>query len=1135
MKKLKIIAIILVLVSILCLGLVSCKKKEVEYTVSYYDGSTLIATKTAKGAPERLSAPTKTGYRFVEWYEDAGFATPFDFEKERTENVSIYAKYERLAFTVTFVAEGSADVKKTVQYGDTLSDIPAVPERAGYAGSWDTAVFTNITQNMTVNAVYKKKLTVSFLGGLDGTVSAGSFPLLEGESLSMDSVPAVPTVIGKVGVWYVGTAVLNASHLTSLTADLTVTASYSPLVLTVSFISRFGDVDEKTVFDVDYGEDFDIGLMDGVQPVLQEGHTGVWNVQGIDFSVITKNIEVFALYTPYEFSVTFISDRDGVDSVVVENVSYGSVLENIPSAAAYCAAAIAQNPSKYENIRWASNAVSGTDAPITSDTLFFIAYDTVAMITLNLNNAALSQEAFFAPDSVFSDGIPEKFYVGNVLSGTGVQNPLGYKLLGWKNDFDDDIYKTLEGFIIDGEDFSFTAQWKEVVCEVSFPSIPGITFVHTYTQPLPYGSVFEFTVSAPDTNINNVLINGKSVSGPSYSVTLTEDINIAVATDELSAYNLTFFDADGSTFAVRSVTQGQRLGKVPVPDYDEDVYAGVKWIRNGTAFDFSTEISSTMFFSIEYIDRYYMCYLSANDISVGVINVEYGVSEGVAFAYPEGLVNQLFAGWFMDEECTVPATKESVALYGKSFSLYPKLIPYEDYAGGSVVGVWTAGDAMLEFLPSGLVKLYFGMDYYELSYKITGQDIFILDMPVVLVDGDTLIFDATEFSLDAMGDSFIVAWADGGILSVTNQREIADLLPLGYTWYYDADMTVRAYIPSVDSAYIARKLLILYSQKGNLIKVNLNPLLGGSTVGNVSSVNIYVDNGSVQGALPDAQMAGKVFKGWSLSDGTIVNQMFLIRFAGEELDVYANYYDEDFVKLDTLPQASYALQSADSIHFVFFDFYNDESRIVHRIFDMETKTYTESIPYYYTLVSGRYFDDAGNEIVFAEGRVSLTHNGQTQTYPEYTLENTQIAAYYQEYVNNDGDSITNVIHFNLTKKGYVSAASEVIPYIEADDGIYYIDSIGNVKKIDFSEWTEIIIATVPAGYAGEYYYAQEDVTVVISTAGIVEYIIGGEIVNTEFLTESQVGPDTYLLFMSETEITFTQGGAEMGPYVFVKK
>ena len=55
--------------------------------------------------------------------------------------------------TVTFKQNGEANVVKTVKQGEDLTDIPTPKEKTGYTVVWDITDFTNITEDMEVNAV----------------------------------------------------------------------------------------------------------------------------------------------------------------------------------------------------------------------------------------------------------------------------------------------------------------------------------------------------------------------------------------------------------------------------------------------------------------------------------------------------------------------------------------------------------------------------------------------------------------------------------------------------------------------------------------------------------------------------------------------------------------------------------------------------------------------------------------------------------------------------------------------------------------------------------------------------------------------------------------------------------------------
>ncbi len=103
------------------------------------------------------------------------------------------AKIGAYQIKVTFVVDGETCREVFVDYGGTLADIPPVPPVEDAVGAWCSdrqgtpAVFTNITADMTVYAVYKKYYTVTLQGGAGYTLSAetgSESPVKEGESFT---------------------------------------------------------------------------------------------------------------------------------------------------------------------------------------------------------------------------------------------------------------------------------------------------------------------------------------------------------------------------------------------------------------------------------------------------------------------------------------------------------------------------------------------------------------------------------------------------------------------------------------------------------------------------------------------------------------------------------------------------------------------------------------------------------------------------------------------------------------------------------------------------------------------------------------------------------------------------------------
>ena len=77
-----------------------------------------------------------------------------------TDNVTIYAYTNEIipTYTVRFEADGYQVAQYTVRDGETLPEIPAVPNKSGYDGVWDTDLSdTVITGDRIVTAVYTAK------------------------------------------------------------------------------------------------------------------------------------------------------------------------------------------------------------------------------------------------------------------------------------------------------------------------------------------------------------------------------------------------------------------------------------------------------------------------------------------------------------------------------------------------------------------------------------------------------------------------------------------------------------------------------------------------------------------------------------------------------------------------------------------------------------------------------------------------------------------------------------------------------------------------------------------------------------------------------------------------------------------
>ena len=118
----------------------------VTYTITFDSngGNAAASQNMASGsAAFRPANPVRTGYTFVDWYSDSGLTSVYDFSKPVTGNITLYAKWNVIRYTVMFNvngASGTAPASQTVNAGSVIT----MPNgnglsKIGYTfGGWST-------------------------------------------------------------------------------------------------------------------------------------------------------------------------------------------------------------------------------------------------------------------------------------------------------------------------------------------------------------------------------------------------------------------------------------------------------------------------------------------------------------------------------------------------------------------------------------------------------------------------------------------------------------------------------------------------------------------------------------------------------------------------------------------------------------------------------------------------------------------------------------------------------------------------------------------------------------------------------------------------------------------------------------
>lgn len=322
-------------------------------------------------------------------------------------------------YTVTFMYNGEVYSTELVEEGSKIGNIPEPPARTGYTGKWylDDEEFTYdtpITSDITVNAVYTAKTyTVTFTAEDADTAYSKSFEAAYGETVT---APDVPAKTGYTGKWYIGDEEFTSAYV--ITSNITVTAKYTVNTYTVTFV-----VDNEVLTSVK--AEYNTSIKEYVPAVPEkEGYRdGRWCLEtDAEFDpamLITEDITVTAVYTPMEFTVTYVPSYDESVVLSTETVSYGTV----PGSYTPPTVIDANNDGSYDRndyYLWGWDEAKAAIAPITEDTpvtVPYVEYNLINEVRVTDRGSTLIHKLFKMDDTLVLPDAPTP--------------DEGYEFVGW--------------------------------------------------------------------------------------------------------------------------------------------------------------------------------------------------------------------------------------------------------------------------------------------------------------------------------------------------------------------------------------------------------------------------------------------------------------------------------------------------------------------------------------------------------------------------------------------------------------------------------------------------------------------------------------------------------------------------------
>ena len=264
-----------------------------QYTTNYYSGSTLVKTVKANYNTNVIAGPKKTGYTFVGWFTAKTGGTQIT---KINANRTLYARYQINTYMVKYMFEGSQIATGTVQYNKAPM---AGPAKEGYNF---TGWFTSATAGTKVTAITKNQTLYARHAIKKYTVN-----YYDGAKL----IKTVMTNHGKAPIagpaktgytfdgWF--TAKTGGTQVTAITKAQTLYARYTIKTFTIEYYNEIGTPLGTEV--LKYGSP----LSKTLAPATTSAYPGCgfdgWydgNPGPLKFiTKATKNQSVYASYSPF--------------------------------------------------------------------------------------------------------------------------------------------------------------------------------------------------------------------------------------------------------------------------------------------------------------------------------------------------------------------------------------------------------------------------------------------------------------------------------------------------------------------------------------------------------------------------------------------------------------------------------------------------------------------------------------------------------------------------------------------------------------------------------------------------------------------------------------------------------------------
>ncbi|MBQ8209990.1 MAG: InlB B-repeat-containing protein [Clostridia bacterium] len=454
--------------------------------VSYHAPKTVTYDSTYGTLP----SPTRPGYTFSGWYGADGTTGYWSTDKVIiTSDTSVYSKWNANKYTITFDEQGGSAVNDLSYTPDDTITLPT-PTKNGYTfKGWKVTSAeggTTDAENEVINSMIGYTFPVGFSGsGFYGSYSAEAvwevnnytvtFDSNGGNAVSsigytVESTVTLPTPT-KTGYtfagWKVTTADGNwsgtylAGDKTAMYGNVTLTAQWSAIPYTITFVNYDGSVLQQS--DVDYDS---TPVYSGATPTkpADNGYTYTFNSWDPEISAVTGEATYKATYTASLITYTITLDAgEGSVSTETFDYNYESTSVTLPDA----------TRTGYTFTGWTvKESVGSWTAGDAADGTLSSSYGNVTLVAnYTANEYTVTYDA---NNGTIDDGYQTSFdatydsEVGALLSGDEVTRT-GYDFAGWNTKADGTGDAIEVGTVWQYTDVTTVyAQWDAIEYTISF-------------------------------------------------------------------------------------------------------------------------------------------------------------------------------------------------------------------------------------------------------------------------------------------------------------------------------------------------------------------------------------------------------------------------------------------------------------------------------------------------------------------------------------------------------------------------------------------------------------------------------------------------------------------------------------------